>query len=430
MNPVGLHSHEDKLLDFAYGELPDGEARAMEAHVKGCHRCTGALENLRGVRATMAKLTPEPAPDAGLESLLAYAQQAARRTQEAPEKKKSPAWHRWLMPVTAVAAFSLAGVVAVQSLRAAKAPEAPAQLAMADRSSAGTRSKAEAPSATPEAKLAEKATTGQLVRPKSEAGGALAVDVESPRRESAKAKSKGARADGYGYGAKGGRVAYDEAPASADVAASSGAPADEERQAFAESASKVRHLSESQVASGPPAAPTPAPAANAAPTAMPMQVAQAPSRAERGSGLSMRGTAKKSSARMMDEPAPAEAALPPLAKELEADKADDLGQGADPVAEARRLRQAVASNPPRAELAKLLTRLCDVEVENGLETTGCERLMREFPNTQAAQVAQRRLLAAPGASSSKAAAPAAAKPAAPARRDDGASQQKAAQPAL
>ncbi|MFP2933239.1 anti-sigma factor family protein, partial [Pyxidicoccus sp. 3LG] len=74
MNPQNLHAHEDRLLDFAYGELPVSEARVVEAHLQGCARCTQALHDIRGVRVTMSQLSPmEPAPDAGLESLLAYA---------------------------------------------------------------------------------------------------------------------------------------------------------------------------------------------------------------------------------------------------------------------------------------------------------------------------------------------------------------------
>ena len=70
MKPQNLHAHEDRLLDFVYGELPVPEAKLVEAHLQGCARCTQALDDIRGVRATMSQLSQEPAPDAGLESLL------------------------------------------------------------------------------------------------------------------------------------------------------------------------------------------------------------------------------------------------------------------------------------------------------------------------------------------------------------------------
>ena len=53
------------LLDYAYGELGSGPARSLEAHLQA-----------------MGKLPGEPAPAQGLESLLAYAAQAARRRQQ------------------------------------------------------------------------------------------------------------------------------------------------------------------------------------------------------------------------------------------------------------------------------------------------------------------------------------------------------------
>jgi len=113
MKPQNLHAHEDRLLDFAYGELPPLEARVVESHVEGCARCSELLAGIRGVRTTMAQLPMEPAPDAGLESLLAYAQQAARNAAAGPAPKPTW-WRRWLMPAMGVAAVTVFGVVSVQ----------------------------------------------------------------------------------------------------------------------------------------------------------------------------------------------------------------------------------------------------------------------------------------------------------------------------
>jgi hypothetical protein len=113
MKPQGSHAHEDRLLDFAYGELPPAEARVVEQHVQGCSRCTEALDGIRGVRTAMSRLPMQSAPDAGLESLMAYAQQSARRSAAGPE----PAprwWRRLLAPALGVAAMSVFGVVVVQ----------------------------------------------------------------------------------------------------------------------------------------------------------------------------------------------------------------------------------------------------------------------------------------------------------------------------
>jgi len=109
MNQQSAHRYEDRLLEFAYGELPAAEARSIEAHVKGCARCTGALREIDGVRRQMSQLAPEPAPEEGLESLLAYAQQAARRAQAGPAPARGV--RRWLFGLAGTA--SLAAVLLV-----------------------------------------------------------------------------------------------------------------------------------------------------------------------------------------------------------------------------------------------------------------------------------------------------------------------------
>ncbi|MDP1829732.1 MAG: zf-HC2 domain-containing protein [Archangium sp.] len=106
------HQYEDKLLEFAYGELPQHEADAVDAHVRGCNRCAQSLSEIRGVRATMARLPLEPAPDTGLESLLAYAEQAAKRSST----KTAPSlWKRFLAPLASVMALVTVGVIAFRA---------------------------------------------------------------------------------------------------------------------------------------------------------------------------------------------------------------------------------------------------------------------------------------------------------------------------
>ncbi|GMU61103.1 MAG: hypothetical protein AMXMBFR34_28660 [Myxococcaceae bacterium] len=107
---TAVHQYEDKLLEFAYGELPAPEAAAVDAHVRGCARCTEALSQITIVRSTMSALPLAPAPDAGLESLLAYAEQTAKRNADA--KKQSVWWRRYLMPLASASALLLVGVVA------------------------------------------------------------------------------------------------------------------------------------------------------------------------------------------------------------------------------------------------------------------------------------------------------------------------------
>ncbi len=108
---AGVHQYEDKLLDYAYGELPAHEAAAVDAHVRTCAKCSQALVQIRGVRSVFAPLPMVAAPDAGLESLLAYADQHARR---AKETKQAP-WRRWVFAFASAAALLVVGVVAVRA---------------------------------------------------------------------------------------------------------------------------------------------------------------------------------------------------------------------------------------------------------------------------------------------------------------------------
>ncbi len=107
------HQYEDKLLEFAYGELPQHEADAVDAHVRGCARCSQALSELRSVRTAMATLPVETPSDAGLDSLLAYAEQAAKRNAAAAAP--APFWKKYLTPLMAVMTVVTVGVVGLQA---------------------------------------------------------------------------------------------------------------------------------------------------------------------------------------------------------------------------------------------------------------------------------------------------------------------------
>lgn len=94
------------LLDYAYGELDGAPRRKVEAHLSGCVACRTALMAMAETRHAMAALTPEPAPEAGLESLLAYAQQAR------PQPRRTRFW-AWLVPALSVAGASAAALLLV-----------------------------------------------------------------------------------------------------------------------------------------------------------------------------------------------------------------------------------------------------------------------------------------------------------------------------
>jgi len=79
--PVPTHPEDDRLLELAYGEVPASEARTLRQHVEGCARCRGVLDGIAEVRSAFKSVPSEPAPERGLESLLAYGAQAAARAR-------------------------------------------------------------------------------------------------------------------------------------------------------------------------------------------------------------------------------------------------------------------------------------------------------------------------------------------------------------
>ncbi len=180
---TAVHQYEDKLLEFAYGELPTPEAEAVEAHVRDCARCTRALSEIRAVRSTMSALPMEPAPDAGLESLLAYAEQAASR---AKHPAPSRGWRRFLAPLASAMALVVVGVVAWRANQAFD-PDPGLLAIQAEREASPTR-KGYAPEEAPAPVAAAPAAPAEPMPDSlgdSEAGGRAA-----PEPELRKGKSK------------------------------------------------------------------------------------------------------------------------------------------------------------------------------------------------------------------------------------------------
>lgn len=105
------HPEPDRLLEFAYGEIPEREAEALLQHVEDCAACGEALAEIGGVRRAMAPLGEVPAPNTGLESLLAYADQsAARARRDVPPRGQRGWWWR-LLPVALTGLLVAGGVM-------------------------------------------------------------------------------------------------------------------------------------------------------------------------------------------------------------------------------------------------------------------------------------------------------------------------------
>jgi hypothetical protein len=118
------HQYEDKLLELAYGELPAHEASAVESHVRGCTRCTEALQEIRAVRSTMGQLPAVEPPVEGLDSLYAYAEQAARRNSAGPAPQATW-WRRLIAPLAVVSAVAVVAVVGYQVQKSPEGGELP-----------------------------------------------------------------------------------------------------------------------------------------------------------------------------------------------------------------------------------------------------------------------------------------------------------------
>ncbi|HZW89107.1 MAG TPA: zf-HC2 domain-containing protein, partial [Myxococcaceae bacterium] len=122
--PVPTHPDDDRLLELAYGEAPASEARVLRQHVDGCARCRKVLEGIAEVRSAFRSVPAEPAPERGLESLLAYGEQAAARA------RSRRGGLRVLALLSAATAFALVWLVLPSAQRQsdglARAPASPA----------------------------------------------------------------------------------------------------------------------------------------------------------------------------------------------------------------------------------------------------------------------------------------------------------------
>ncbi len=101
---------DELLLDYAYGELDGASLRKVEEHLSVCPACRVAVARVSDTRRAMAMLAPELAPSAGLDSLFAYAEQAASRAGTS-----SPPRGRWRWLGAALSAGLFATVILVVS---------------------------------------------------------------------------------------------------------------------------------------------------------------------------------------------------------------------------------------------------------------------------------------------------------------------------
>lgn len=424
---INAHPDPDALMDLAYGELSPEDTLRMEQHVNGCADCAGALKSIGGVRRAMAPLAEVQAPDTGLESLLAYAGQAAARN--AAETRSRPAWWRRL---------GFAGWTAVASALCVAALVSTIGMGTEARSLSGetTLAKASAPAGAERPRLEsfgdEREASSEAWeehRPREEAPAASSGGMEEKRargRLDAAPPPPPAAPSALGKGSAGPRAQPSRksvAPGkrSVGVAASAGAPADEV-QAPMEAEDR---LAEAVASPAPVAesAPRPAtPTANAsreelgtaaggfgslggsaiaarrereAPSDSSADLAKAPSMPMGRAGPEGRAAASKPKAPAA--PAPLAAAEPAASGNQAASagmKAEVRATDREALAkEAAVLRDGLSKGASGQARAALLARLCAVEDALGVASRAdatCGTLLREFPGDPGADFASRR----------------------------------------
>lgn len=352
MRPQHDHAHEDRLLEYAYGELPAHEADAVRAHVEGCEKCRGALEGVQRVRRAVAPLKDAPVPDAGLESLLAYAKRQAAHATPVRARRR---FTRWALPFAGGIAAVFVAILAARELHPQEqAPEAPVLVAQ--------KSAPPAPDYRAEP-AAEQAAPAGLDAMKGAAG---AFGAEAMRQKKELARREGSSRS---------RVAsrgesMEAAPLPPRPASSAEVVAEraEEEEAPAE-----RELLPGSVASGA-AAGSPASAEARAPARAAQDAA--PRAAMKASpDVPSRNVTYSDGPRLYAE-------------------AREAGRRGDRTAEAQRLREALAAGLGGAVRWDALLALCEAEFSLGARDAAaraCQQLVREAPGSTQGREAQARL---------------------------------------
>lgn len=418
---------EDLLLDFAYGELSAKDAAQVQSHLDGCAQCKASLEEMQGVRKVMSHLPEQSAPSAGLDSLLAYAEQSARRAQAGPEPKPTW-WRKFLAPVTGLAAIVAVGVVAHEVTRDAPTAEAVVNQAVFESAKEAERKPVTAVAPAGDALVQPSAPPPPPPADQAQQAGATFGDVrapmaepKAPKRERAEPRAKAialkdlddslreesrAFKGGEGYGGLAGGAGRGVGPGSA--ALGSGVIGGMETGAKSDSAPVASAPPPSQPAKQKRAASAPAPATRSTELSREVPMAAEAVAEDEGDYREQYAAAEKKSAERADVATNATVTASATARQLSA-QAQAARQRGDLREEARLLREAVAIAPSdRVLMGNLLLRLCDVEYDLGNDAAGaraCQRAANDYAGTSTAIAAKRRM-ADRAAQSTEAAEPA------------------------
>jgi len=392
MNPASQHL-EGKLLDYAYGELSEGEAKTVEAHLSACPQCADSLTAMKQVRRTMAQLPIAEAPQAGLESLLAYAQKAAETARARPARQRR--WLRWVVPIGSAAALALVLVLSVNVMRRPVATVAfkpddmrgdweglPRPLAKKEAEARGQEEPLREAKAPP--KEVEPASLGaRAPKDRKGAGTPLAPEAGAPPAAERLAQQTNGTPAGEGDGARKVKLAATPEHKPARRAAAPVADEAVRPEAREEVESGVAGGVVGSVLSGPPASKPSGDAVAGGTAGQPAQAnsagekQQAPAKVASQHAAGSVEANQTFKALQKGSPAPSSPAEPPIDREREV----------------AQLRHALASAQGQ-DRARLLRQLCDALDALGRTReadTACDTVVREFPASEEAKSALERL---------------------------------------
>jgi len=397
------HPQDDRLLELAYGELQGADERALRQHVDDCPRCRSVLDGIAEVRSAVRRVPPEPAPERGLESLLAYGELAAARARAQRRNV------RWLGLVTLATAALLVFVLLPQHRAPGAASEVarvelPAKLNAPAPPAPVQADRAAEPTAAAELQISEKPRPKDAER-KAEAKRDEDLDQvavakkQAPHRErapyeAASTAEEARRADTV--------AAAPAAPAPADAMLQSGPRQEAKKEVVGQAQSASSGLARAKAATAPAkvATATPAPASSA-PTAAAAGGAVGQLEKPRGSGTEAQGSGV---AGLLGDGAGADGSLGTvgvagsgakgaagrsanaLAENASGKASDDRAVRLSRLAEVRRSVVQATGDQRKA----LLLEQCRLEASLELRASAvgtCSQVAREFPGTPEAQQA-------------------------------------------
>ena len=112
--------HRDDVGAYLLGALPDGEARAFETHLEGCHVCRDEVEQLRVAVDVLPRSVPQFEPPPRLKAELMATVEAEARSARGATRRR-PAWRSWLSglkPSSPRVALTAAAVVVALAVAA------------------------------------------------------------------------------------------------------------------------------------------------------------------------------------------------------------------------------------------------------------------------------------------------------------------------